>query len=103
MAARKRRRVSKRRTSTVKTRLTNVIKSLVDIKKHVSGGTTKGKRSKRGSAKTIKDILPPIYDEEEPVTLDSPTIRRPPRSGMQTLRSASMRGRSPAGQTLRMY
>lgn len=90
MAARKRKRVSKRaHSSTVKAKLGHVIKSLQDIKKNVISKKTRGKRGTRGPAKTVRDILPSIYMiDEEPITLDSPTLRRPAR---ETLRSATSR------------
>lgn len=98
MAARKRRVTKRRHSSSVKTKLGGVIKSLQDIKKHVSEPTRK-----RGPAKTKKDIISSLYDiEEEPITLDSPTLRRPPKSARETLRSAGMSIRPSARQTLRV-
>jgi len=96
MAARKRKRVSKRaHSSTVKAKLGHVIKSLQVIKQHVDGKTVK--RGKGGrSAKTIKmPTLSPV-SEMEPITLDSPTLRRPARMSYSpaTLRSASATLRS---------
>ncbi len=96
MAARKRKRTVKRaRGLTVKSKLGNVIKSLQDIKKHVSAprvtGVKRAKpKGKRGYAKTVRDV-PVFYEDEEPITLDSPTLRRPARntlvSARDTLRS----------------
>ena len=71
----------KRSRSTVKAKLGNVIKSLQSIQKHVDGESPK-----KRAAKKMKTII----FEEEPLTLDSPTLRRPPRSARETLPSARM-------------
>ncbi len=99
MAARKSKRAVKRRSSTVKTKLTSVIKSLQGIVKHVDGEPAPKRRAKRGPAKTKKTTLSSLSSiygldfDEEPMTLDSPTRRRPAR---ETLRSPGMTLRPPA-------
>jgi hypothetical protein len=79
MARRKKsRKKARARGSAVKAELGHVIKSLQSIKRHVNGQAPPKTRKKRASAtKTLRSPTLPPWSEKEPMTLDSPTLRRP--------------------------